>query len=272
MKIEKYNQRLLAILGTVGVLFLIVALIAFVSITLMEYNRYDYYEETGILSDDKIEALQKEHKREQVISYETPVLIDSVNSVYMIPVSHKTLNEQEDIMRLTNSYSASSGGFEPVDDRYSSSYYGNYNNLIIYNSITKDQQKLFNKRINFNQIETSHFKDDTFLIIKAAENDTYKDGVINLKDLKLLYVYSFTRNELKKVEVSGLEVYNYTFIENSKDIMIEFGVDKNDNGRFESYNEPTVIKRYSFESGELENVVDEEIDGDLQKTLEGSPK
>ena len=36
MKIEKYNQKLLAILGTVGVIFLTVALIAFISITIME--------------------------------------------------------------------------------------------------------------------------------------------------------------------------------------------------------------------------------------------
>ena len=77
---------------------------------------------------------------------------------------------------------------------------------------------------------------------------------------------------MKRIGIEGLEVSNYTFIQDSKDIIIEFGVDKNADGHFESYNEPTIIKRYNFDSGELEDVISKEIQEDLQKTLEGSPK
>ena len=91
MKIEKiknYNQKLLAVLGTIGGIFLVVALVSFISIVIQEHRRYDYEEpETGILSEEKIEKLQKENKREQVISYETPILIDTLNSKYIIPTS-----------------------------------------------------------------------------------------------------------------------------------------------------------------------------------------
>ncbi len=101
MKIEKvknYNQKLLAVLGTIGAIFLIVALVSFIFIAIQESRRYDYNEpETGILSEEKIEKLQKENKREQVISYETPILIDTLKLKYIIPVSHKTLDEKEDI-------------------------------------------------------------------------------------------------------------------------------------------------------------------------------
>lgn len=95
MKIEKiknYNQKLLAVLGTIGAIFLVIALIAFISIVIKEFRWSNYDDvETGILSNEKIEKLQKENKREQVISYETPKLIDTLNSVYIFPVSHKTL-------------------------------------------------------------------------------------------------------------------------------------------------------------------------------------
>ena len=40
---------------------------------------------------------KKEKKREQVISLEIPRLIDTLKSTYIIPVSHKTLNEKETV-------------------------------------------------------------------------------------------------------------------------------------------------------------------------------
>ena len=73
MKIEKYNQKLLAVLGTISVIFLMVALVAFISVTIMEHRRYNDDDiETGILSDDKIEQLQKENKRKQVTYKSNP--------------------------------------------------------------------------------------------------------------------------------------------------------------------------------------------------------
>ena len=55
-------------LGTVGVVFLITALITFITIAIIEHREFNNDDiETGILSDEKIEELQKGNKREQVI-------------------------------------------------------------------------------------------------------------------------------------------------------------------------------------------------------------
>lgn len=271
MKIEKYNQRLLAVLGTVGVVFLIVALIAFISITIIELRRFDDDVATGILSDEKIEELQKENKREQVISYENPRLIDTLNSVYIIPVSHKTLDEQEDINGLLSINKASSN-YETPDTRYTRQYYGAFNNLIIYNPKNGMNKKLFDKRVNFNLIKSEYFEDDILLLMSVSEKDTYKDGVINLKDFKSLYIYSLTKGELKKVGLEGMDVFNFKFLNNEKNLTIQFGVDKNNDGQFEEYNEPTLIKKYDFESGKLIDIVDDKINMELQNTLEGTKK
>lgn len=273
MKIEKYNQRLLAVLGTFGVIFLIVALIAFISIIIMEHFRFNNDFDSGILSDEKIEKLQKEKKREQVISYENPRLIDTINSIYIIPVSHKTLNEKEDINGLLNAASSSSSSiYKQSDSRYSSQYYGAFNNLIIYNSKDDTNKKIFDKRVNFNQIKTEYFEDDILLLMNVSEKDTYKDGVINLKDFKTLYIYSLSKKKLSKIGIDGMDVYNYKFLNNEKNLTIQFGEDKNNDGQFEEYNEPTLIKKYDFESGELTDIVNEKINDDLQKTLEGTKK
>ncbi|OUS02641.1 hypothetical protein A9Q86_02925 [Flavobacteriales bacterium 33_180_T64] len=271
MKIERYNQKLLAVLGTVGVIFLTVALISFIYFSIMDLRRFDNDIETGILSDEKIEQLQKENKREQVVSYENPRLIDTLNSVYIIPVSHKTLNEQEDINGLLG-ITKSSSSYEPNDNRYSSLYYGAFNNLIVYNPKDGTNKKLFDKRVNFNLIKAEYFEDDILLLMNVSEKDTYKDGVINLLDFKSLYIYSLDKKELKKVGIEGMDVFNFKFLNNEKNLAILFGVDKNDDGQFEEYNEPTLIKKYDFNSGKLTEIVDKKINSELQKTLEGTKK
>jgi hypothetical protein len=277
MKIEKvknYNQKLLAILGTIGGIFLVVALVSFISIVIQEHRRFDYNEpETGILSEEKIEKLQKENKREQVISYENPILIDTLNLNYIIPVSHKTLNEKEDITGLLNAFTSSdSEEFTKKDERYSARFYGEFNNIIVYNANSGINKKLFDTRINFNKIKTEYFENEILILIKASEKDTFKDGVINLKDFSSLYVYSFKENKMRKIGVEGMDIYNFKFINKSKDLLIEFGIDKNKDGTFESYNEPTIIKKYDFKNDKIIEIIDSKINSELQRTLEGTKK
>ncbi len=117
--------------------------------------------------------------------------------------------------------------------------------------------------------EIEYFEDDILLLMSVSEKDTYKDGVINLKDFKSLYIYSLTKGELKKVGLEGMDVFNFKFLNNEKNLTIHC-VDKNNDGQFEEYNEPTLIKKYDFESGKLTDIVDDKINMELQNTLEGT--
>jgi hypothetical protein len=277
MKIEKvknYNQKLLAVLGTIGGIFLVVALVSFIFIAIQESRRYDYNEpETGILSEEKIEELQKENKRKQVISYESPILIDTLNLNYIIPVSHKTLNETEDITGLLNAFTSSDSEIlKKKDVRYSRRFYGIFNNVILYDGKKGTNSKLFNSRLNFEKIETEYFKNEILLLIKASGKDTFKDGVINLKDFSSLYIYSLKEGKMRRIEIPGMDVFHFNFIEKTKDLIIVFGIDKNKDGFYESYNEPKIIKRYDFKNEKLIDIVDTKINSELQKLLEGTEK
>ncbi len=274
MKIEKlknYNQKVLAILGTLAIVLVIVSILGIAGIAISELFRFNNYNdiETGILSDEKIEELQKENKREQVISYENPKLIDTLNSIYMIPVSHKNLNEAENLNGLLNNRK---GSYEYEDSRYSRQIYGSYNNLIIYNQKSEVTKKLFDKRVNFNNINVEYFTDNILLLFKVAENDTYKDGVINLLDFKSLYIYSLIEKKLTKIENEEMDIISYNFLNESKDLIVSFGIDKNNDGKYEDLNEPTIIKKYNYKTGKLTNIVGEKTNSDLQKMLEGTEK
>jgi len=277
MKIEKlknYNQKILAILGTLAIVLIIVSILGIGGIAISEFLRFNSYDdtETGILSDDKIEELQKENKREQVISFENPKLIDTLNSVYVIPVSHKNLNEAEDINGLLGISKSSNSSYKSSDRRYSRRYYGAYNNLIIYNQKNDLTNKLFDKRVNFNNIDSEYFSDDILLLFKVAEKDTYKDGVINLSDFKSLYIYSFNQKKLKKIENSEMDIISYKFLNDSKDLIVSFGIDKNNDGKYEELNEPIIIKKYDYKTGKLTDIIDKEMNSELQKMLEGTEK
>ena len=273
-KVKNYNQKILAILGTLAIILVIVSTLGIGGIAISEFMRFNSYDdtETGILSDEKIEELQKENKREQVISYQNPQLIDTINSVYIIPVSHKNLNEAEDINGLLNIRKSSSSSYEASDSRYSRQYFGAYNNLIIYNQDNDLTNKLFNKRVNFNNIDTEYFSDEILLLFKVAEKDTYKDGVINLSDFKSLYIYSLNENKLKKIENSEMDIVSYKFLNQSKDLIISFGIDKNNDGKYEDVNEPTLIKKYNYKTGKLTDIIGEKTNSELQKMLEGTEK
>jgi hypothetical protein len=271
-KIKNYNQKLIAVLGTIIILFAIAGLIGFIGVMINEYKYMSYDDdiETGILSDEEVEKLQKENKREQVISYEEPRLIDTINSIYIIPISHKTLNEPEDIRGLLNIYSSEES--EPIDNRYSDGIYGFYNNLIVYDSKSGTTTKIFDKRVNFNAIKVEHFKDEIIIVIKAATNDSHKDGVINLLDNKTLYTYSTKEKRLREISNGNIDLFDYHFINGSKDLILQYGIDKNKDGKFVEYNEPLIIKKYNYETETIEDIISPDINSELQMVLEGSKK
>ena len=272
-KIKNYNQKLLAILGTVVILIAIVGLISITYFAITEIsNSYRYNnQDDGILSDEKIEELQQENKRQQLISYEMPRLVDTLNLVYIIPISHKTLNSAEfidgEVLGLMNTR-----GSYKVDSRYSKQYYGDFNNLLIYDFKNDNIKKLFADRVNFGNIQTEYFNDDILVLFKASTEDTYKDGVINQLDYKTLFIYSLKDKILKEIRLENADVSQINFVDNSKDLIIKFGLDHNKDGKFDEYSEPSLIKKYNFKSGELKNIVSDEIGRELQMKLEGTKK
>jgi len=270
-KIKNYNQIILAILGTLGIIIIIFFSIRLVILVISESARNDYNEEeTGILSNEKVETLQKENKRLQIISYRNPELIDTINSIYIIPVSHKNLDEPEDtgLLNLIETPNKNKSN----DKRYSNQFYGEFNNLIIYNQKNGKNHKLFNKRVNFDQIHTEYFSDDILLLFEVAEKDTYKDGVINLLDFKSLYIYSIKEKILRKIKNEKMDVISYMFFNNSKNLIIRYGIDKNSNGKYDKSSEPTIIKKYDYQKDKLSDLIDKKTNQDIQELLEGTKK
>ncbi|MDR2039350.1 MAG: hypothetical protein LBQ60_15610 [Bacteroidales bacterium] len=278
MKIEKikdFNQVILAIAGILGLILLLVFIIMLVPDLFGTWNVGSGRNTTisnSLIADEKMEKLNQENLRLQIISYESPELIDTLNSVYIIPVSVSTLNKPETVVE------AADDGIMGLMDSYSSArkkgYYrenyfdGLYANLIIYQPVEDKTILLFNERIMLSKLRTYHFKDDILLVFFTAEKDSNKDGLVNFNDDTNLCIYSLKSGKMHRIAEGTNSIRDYQFIENSKDLLVEFSLSQYNDVKFKSY-KPGKIMRYEFETEKLSEVVPARIQQQMQNLVEG---
>lgn len=275
-KVKNYNQKLLALFGTLAVILIVVAILG-VIVEFIANNRIFSRNTQGLLADDKVENLNQENLRQQIISYESPWLVDTLQSVYIIPVTIKTLKKPENTNR--NTYAALQQ--EDIDDVSLSSmkrdkgyqsyktFSGNYANLIVYNPMTETVKPIFDKRVFIGKVDAYYFKDDILLVFYTAEKDIDENGVIDLQDARNLSIYSMNTEALTNINDGDNTIYSSVFIENSKDLLIEFTLSQYKNNQFDAYQSPRKIMRYSYDSHKLTNIIPDQIQAAIQKLVEG---
>jgi hypothetical protein len=264
-KVKNYNQFLLSIAGTLGLLFL---LFLGIMITVDECNfRFD--DDTynaGIISNVETENLLKDSIRKQIISFKYLNLIDSTNKVYLIPVGQSNLGEEEyagDIFGLVNNFSGGKdyGDYPIMID---------YNNLMIYDSKIDSSWIVFNNRISISDFRIIGSDNAKHLIIIGTDKDSNKDNYINYKDLQELFLYSLDKEVLTKIELEE----NFTTIgvdeqDKTKEIICRLGLDRNSNGKFNSHNEPIIYFKLDLEEKKLLQIIKNDQLNKLQNMLEG---
>lgn len=265
-KIKNYNQKILAILGTVllaaGIIGLIM-LVIIVSTTLFPKSQSTT---NTLLSDDKAIELKKDSLRQQIISYQSPKLVDTLNLVYLIPVDVKTLEKSEKSDREVFSGSGEKRVLYEVSTEHE--FYGSFNNLIVYDYKNNLAQKVCDYRIIGTDLTVKYFGDEIIIVFTGAEKDTNKDGVVTLEDFKSLFVYSLKDKNLRKVEIKNSTVDSFKFVEKKKDILITFGCDRNADNIYDSEKDPTFIMRYDYVKKLLVPIVDKGLEAGIQKIID----
>lgn len=97
----------------------------------------------------------------------------------------------------------------------------------------------------------SKSEDDVFIVFAVAATDSYKDGIVNSKDLKKLYIYSVKEQKLKDIGLNNADVITYKFIGESKNLLVQFGIDYNKDGKYDSSKEPKTPRSFNYKSGML---------------------
>ena len=268
-KIKNYNQLILAIAGTVTVLFLlgfgIMVLVHELGNMFSDNSRY----QEGILSEDKTTELLADSMRKQIISFNHIELIDSVNKVYVLPIGQADLIEGEsanDLLGLTNRYKKISG-YSYTDSHHRNSA---INNILIYKSNENKSEIIFNTRVSISRYEIVEKEDKKYILIQGTNTDSNKDKYLNHYDLQDIYIYEIEKHLLTKIElkkdytVLGIE-YNHR----SMEVMARCALDRNKNGEFDYGVEPIIYFKVNLEKKALVTIVQQEQINQLQKLLEG---
>lgn len=260
-KVRNYNHLLLAIGGTLALLFLVVsALFALANWAMYMFDNNEPIER-GIMATEETNLMAKDSLRNQIISFNNIYLIDSASQTYILPVTQANLEGEESINALLNSKMSRS--------KYSGKE--TFNNLVIYESKTDKSDILFDKRIFISKYQIFERGEKQYVLIIGTDSDSNKDKYINNRDLQELHIYEVGNKQLTKVQTDDrLTTLNVFDRPRSNDILGAFGLDRNNNGLFEWGREPKMFYRIDIEHKSLVKILQDEQINQLQQLLEGS--
>lgn len=266
-KIKDFNQKVLAIFGSLAII--LVAILIFWALSEIISSRFSrHHNEAEIISNEKAKENFKNNIRTQQVSFEDLQLVDTVNTIYLIPVSQTSLKMAEYLSKKDKS--GGDRGLLNVYGSRSDFYYDNrtFNNALIYDAKDASIQKLFDKRLSINRITIEKIAGKSYILIAATDKDTNKDGILDVEDFKTLYIYSTTTKSLTEIKSENTDFVEYKVISEKEQLIINYGLDKNKNGKYD-WDEPMIMKGYSIRDKKLSDIIAPELIRELQNTLDG---
>ncbi|MBA9077948.1 hypothetical protein [Rufibacter quisquiliarum] len=266
-KIKAYNQKLLAILGTLAVLGFFLVFLAGCYLVVADiirnrqYGRYQA-ESPSIQLQDSSSTAGAAIKARQHITMQAPTLLDTAAQIYLIPVSLASIDKKQD-----------GNDFEILDYGLSSSgrghkyfrFNGAYCNIILYHPLTGTSRVIFDKTVHLTHFRNFKISGKQYLLMKGSSRDTDQDGQLNSSDLQSFYLYAVANQTLREVSFPGLGLEDFTLLFNSHKIILPFGVDQYRNGSLR--NEPSLHKEFSITTGQTKNLVNQRQMEQIQKLV-----
>ena len=269
-KLKRYNQALLAILGTLVILFLLGTGIFLLGEMYSHLFWEDDYQEVSIVSNEEAARLVQDSTTSQVVSFNSISLVDTLNEIYIIPVSQSYIGEdyyleESELLGMTNTYSRTKGERYYLRTDYKS-------NLLHFNKKTNAVKEIFSRRLIISSYDKIVFHDKLILLIRVIEEDTNKDGFMTTEDLMQMYFYNVSEEKLVKVDTPNKDFIKLSKLYDREEYLVFFGSDLNRDGIFQSYKEPSFLYKIDIETGVLEQLIDDDLILKLQKRLDGRLK
>lgn len=267
-RIKNYNQKMLAAFSTILVITAAIGLISLIVFVFTELFPNRRQTTNALLSDDKVEQLKKDSLRQQIISCDDPILVDTLNLVYIIPVTVKTLDRPEGIDTEVLGLLDVNSDRSSIREYPSKKFYDVFNNLLVFDYKKNVTEKICDKRLIGTDLSFEYFDNEIIVVFTGVESDSDKDGKVTLNDFKSLFLYSLNDKKLRKIDLKNSTIVSFNYIENKKDILVRFGYDRNKDNTFDIGTEPTFVMRYDYQKDSLITLVDKRLENEIQKIID----
>ena len=147
--------------------------------------------------------------------------------------------------------------------------YENMNNILIFNSKDEVSYPVFDRRVSIIDYIVYSIANKKYLFLVLCENDSNNDGYLNKNDLLSLYSYDIYSKEMKRINKKDEFILHSYRLENSDKIIIEIGIDRNNDNKFIPENEPMVFKQFNIITHDYTQLINNEIIQNLQNILDG---
>ncbi len=258
-KLKKYNQILLAFLGTVVLFWGLLGLI-YVAFEFLGHTRHDS-PEPQLLAEEQVKKLAADSIRKQIISFNRAELIDTTRLFYLIPVDQAQLDKAEKYGSTNRNKS------HYLDD--SDYHTPAHNNILFYNGINKTTYPLFKKRVSINSYETFYSGKQIVAHFAVTDTDSNHDGFMSHKDLQKLYIFLPEFSRFLEIEAVDKTFYSLQRLGKTDDFIAKYGLDRDKNGQFDHEIEPFVFYRLNLQEGKLVDIIPDTLIEQLQRRLDG---
>ncbi|MFB6307523.1 MAG: hypothetical protein ABEH43_11175 [Flavobacteriales bacterium] len=265
-KLQKYNQRLVAVLLTLITLFIIVGGMIMLGVFFFKMFDSNEHDRSLVASSDK----EEEARLQQHISLGSPYLIDSTKNVYLVPVEQTSPDHKEKTRKMElYTGSASKSSYSEVDN-YSLhyGYYGKFNNFILYGPLQEKKERIFNERISFNQFQFAEVDSTKMLFFRGTSKDSDGDNKLTEDDLQDFYIYNVKSSKLYQYSHKDAGFVDFKIL-NIYELILRFRKDLNNNGVYDDDEEPVFVKKVNLETMEEEKFLDDKEKKELQQIIDG---
>ena len=263
-KLAKYNQKLLAIIGTtiiaIAVVLLIGGIVGVISL-FVGFSNDDDNDPFGIQVNDvaaeKVEDVDAAPKQKQVISFLEPIRLDTIPKLFIIPVGQ--VNMEQEKRKIGSGLLVKGYSYD--------SYRGLFNNFILFDYQTKQRTKIFEDKVAISSWANIEVDNTDLLLFKGTGQDLNNDGVINRSDFQSLYVYYLDDNKLVKYSFEGKTVLSYELMNKTNFVAIRLGIDKNEDAKYDSSTEPQEILILDVKKRSIEDLIPSVMVNELEDTF-----
>ena len=266
-KLSRYNQKLLAAIGTLVLAILCISIV--VAGAQLIANFFQNMSDQRIFDNAlTVEAPESDstqaRMQDQQATFETPILIDTPNAIYIIPISQVNLEVPEIVsvpeLGLMDSYG--------LDEASIYLHTGVYNNIVVYNQKESSNALVFDRKTHVGLFQNHKVDSNQYLLMVGTQTDSNQDNKLNDEDLQSFFVYNMATQELKAFAFSTMGLVDFYVMHRSDEVILRFAMDKDQNGEVSRFQEPVYLKRLALSNYKVTDLVDQSMVDKIQSLVD----